>query len=172
MFRWARQRLHAYRERIRAALLLPVFIVGSLPHAVCVCARSDRDRACPAMVCRFAVQPVRSALAVEQPGKQAAVPVRSRTCCRQQKPKGESESVPAAGIVAQRTGCCQWLIAVPAAARPGGHFVAQLPQPEVSYAAYALPLAALGSAGQSIGRNSSAVPIPIDAVIVLQRLTI
>src|SRR4030095_13225105 len=56
MFRRIAKQMHAHREPIVSLLLMPAFLIGTMPHTACICADGHREVVCPAMAGRFTLQ--------------------------------------------------------------------------------------------------------------------
>lgn len=167
MLRMLKRRAMAFGERLVALVMLPAFLLGTLPQTVCICAAGEGPSACPTNCCgeRDArCAPVASGGHCCSPKAGSAEP----SCCR---PQQLAEN--AAHDSEQTCGaCCHQILAPPSPAIGGNESSTKSGQ------AWGLvidvwPLPFTPAAAQKFSaRNSASVLPPLDLVILLRRLTI
>jgi hypothetical protein len=171
MFHRVTKLARRHRERLLSLALLPVFLLGTLPHTACICADGHRESFCRAAIC--------SAIG----GGSAMSACCGCSCCDQHSSSGKKDCCQAKsccsakqdtthsnGIVAKNS-CCRPFVepAAPAVVVKKAHRATPL------QVAATTPLVTLiGADGifPTIQRGSFCTPPPLDAVIVFQHLTI
>jgi len=166
MYRRLKKAIFFQRQRLLAAVLLPAFLLGTLPQTACICADGHREVFCPAtrQPARFqAIAKDRSSRSCCQNKEHQA-----RTCCRGKSGKSCDAQD---GFAAKTSSCCHPVIeqAPPAVAAKKSldadqhALVASVAWPSSLISALDLWPAIL-SPLQS--------PPPQDALIIFSRLTI
>jgi hypothetical protein len=166
MLRRLRKLSFVHGKWLVSLVLLPAFVLGTLPQIACICSATDGELTCPTKP--RGVGEVRcSALPGSSCCQRSAA--RNEPSCCQPKQAGQ---LPSPQPLASCGGCCYQVIAPPTPAaiheKPGalksqaiGFVIAELPPPSLLAVAQARLLPGARHA-----------PPPLDLVIVLRRLTI
>ena len=171
MFRRIRKLVWSNRERLLSLVMLPAFVLTTLPHTACICADGHREEFCRAAACRAInsgdVKSVCCGCSCCKDRGSDGV----RTCCKT-KHQAPSRSVPADGLAAKPATCCQPVIAVPATAIKTKKVELESTLQFVTAIEFVTTHWGTDDFRPAIAWNSFATPPPLDAVIVFQHLTI
>ena len=134
------------REKILALVMLPVFLVGTLPQATCICADGHREASCPKL----------------KGGSEKRV----RSCCAAKSRAAEN------GIGSKTHSCCRMVIAAPPATAVVKESREADASPQMVSSDCVLSHVADLSFRPASSRDWHCQPPPRDAVILFSRLTI
>lgn len=174
MFRRMNKLMHAHRERILSLVLLPAFILGTLPHTACICADGHRESSCKVAACRSLASGPRASSCC---GCDCCKPRESqdgRLCCQA---KQHCQSVapgqqPLSGLIASGSTCCHPITEAPAPATSFAKADVGSKQKQAAVAEITPALTLAGKTCLAFDLVDFSGPPPLDLVIVLQRLTI
>lgn len=171
MFRGVKRLMRSHRERLLSLVLLPAFLLGTLPHTDCICGDGHRELFCTPGHCRACLSRSSASGAGCHSCCKAHAATEKPSCCAtkhcEQSPAGGPTSV-----AANQGCCCKGVLEVPAPVTLSkkseltGHstFVAVVESPPAYVAANEL--------WPSFDCVSHSTPPPLDAVIVYLHLTI
>lgn len=172
MIRQIRKFVRSQRERVLSLVVLPAFILASLPQSACICAGGHRELHCNPAACRAISHGPLTGIACGCsccPSQSKSYP---RSCCQAKDAPHQPAHGPLGGISATTSGCCQPIIAAAPNALPvEKHALAA----ESDLAAgLAAPLAVIDEAPFQLAGIDRARhgPPPRDAVILFLHLTI
>jgi hypothetical protein len=154
-----------------AAVLLPAFLLGTLPHTVCLCSDGQREEFCPTATCRFSgrapvAKPHLECCCQQEPGQSR------RSCCVSSEHRGAGNpSNSCAAALQSGARCCQRIVEAPAPANPLKQRE-DVSQVGLALAADVAPPMTLALHPHSGLACAAAADPPIDLVIVLRRLII
>ena len=170
-FRRLKKLLWTSRERLLSLALVPAFLLGTLPHAACICSDGHRQENCPALACRSLSQET-GATASSDCCCQVKSAHQARSCCAVKKHDAArvGSSVPA-GTIAKGSTCCQRIVEAPAPASAVKHDQIAKRIAFDLVADVALPAIFSPQSRPALVRFD-APNTPLDLVIILQRLTI
>jgi hypothetical protein len=174
VFRRSKKFVNSHCERILSLVLLPAFLLGTLPQTACICADGHRESFCKA-----------AGLAL-LPGGSSASACSGRSCCQEHKKQivrgccnaqhsqqTPSQQGPISGVATTQGSCCHLLIeAPPPATTEAAKVSVSVPQDWVAVVQLAPPLNSAGKIRAACELSDFTGPPPVDAVIVFQRLTI
>jgi hypothetical protein len=171
VFRRASRLMRAYRERILSLVLLPAFVLGTLPHPACICADGHREPICQASLHSAAN---RGILATACCGCSACKQRSSnqvRNCCRgQEQATNPPEHKP--GLAARDCGCCHPYLESGAPAVAASKVTIRSWSELSAVVNPATPPLPVRTTRLTFRRISWSGPPPVDAAVVFQRLTI
>ena len=171
--RWYKLIAACRRSRAFTAILVPAFLLATLPHAACICADGHKEPNCNAAAC-FAIAH----------GKEAGVCCgcscckpssdgKPRSCCQSKHRPAGPDQKPISGLAAKTGPCCNPILEAPAPAV--GAKASELPA-QKSLLSAALPAShftsALPAHLATRPLDNRHGPPPLDAVIVYLHLTI
>lgn len=171
MFRGVKRLMRSHRERVFSLVLLPAFLLGTLPHTDCICGDGHREPFCTPGHCRACLS------------RSSASGAGGHSCCKShassEKPSccagKQCERSPAGGptsVAAKQGCCCKGIIEVPTPVTlakkselTGHSMVAAILESPQTY----VSAAELWPSFECVSRS---MPPPLDAVIVYLHLTI
>jgi hypothetical protein len=173
MLRRLRKLALVHGKRLVSLVLLPAFLLGTLPQIACICSAAEGQAAGGQPACPTKPRGERetrcSALATgDNCCQPSATPVEP-SCCQ---PKQAANQLSSPEPLARCGGCCHQVIAPPAPAQTQKKSGALKPQ-AVDFVIVELPWPSVLADAQ--GRFTLGVehaPPPLDLVVVLRRLTI
>lgn len=172
--RWYRLVAACRRSRAFAALLVPAFLLATLPHSVCICGDGHKELSCNSAACCAIAQGRADGICCGCPCcKPNSDGVPRKCCCRAKRGPVNTSKKPASGWSAKTGSCCHPIVQAPAPAV--GAKKGELPS-QKSLVLNTLPTPQFTSAVpvRSIIRplDNHHGPRPLDAVIVFQHFTI
>lgn len=170
MFRHITKRLRSHREQLLSMLLIPAFVMSSLPKTACICSDGHSELSCPAISCRALHTELASCgcsccKATDDAHSKACS--HGKTCCSK---KGTQHTPD--GVTALSDCCCHPYVEVPV---PILVTKRAEQSTDISLTLPVAPLPLLLSAVEfrpTFPQDNSSIPPPFDAVIVFLHLTI
>ena len=161
------------RSRAFAAVLVPAFLLATLPHSACICADGHKEPSCNVSACCAIAQGKGDGVCCGcSCCKQNSDGTRSCCCQSKHAPAGPAKN-PVSGLNAKTGSCCHPIVEAPVPA--AGAKKSELPSQKnlVLRALPTLPFISVLPA-QSTTRplDNHHGPPPLDAVIVFLHLTI
>jgi hypothetical protein len=161
------------RSRAFAAILVPAFLLATLPHAACICADGHKEPSCNAAACTALAHGKDTGVCCGcsccKPGDDGKL----RACCKSKHRPAEPAKAPESGLSAKTGSCCHPIVEAPAPtvnAKKG-----ELPSQKnlVFRALPTLPfISVLLTRSTNSPLDNHHGPPPLDAVIVFLHLTI
>jgi hypothetical protein len=168
MFRRIAKQMHAHRERIVSLMLMPAFLIGTMPHTACICADGHREVVCPAMAGRFTLQCSNAGARSERSCCSEKVGCCSKaSCCR-----GRQSRPPASGLFAKTGSCCHPIVEAPAPVAPTSKGDVATTSALAATAQSPPSILLANDFPRAYQQVAHSTPPPLDVVIVYLRLTI
>ena len=161
------------RSRAFAAVLVPAFLLATLPHSACICADGHKEPSCNASACCAIAQGkgdgVCCGCSCCKPNSDGTPP----SCCQSKHGPTDPAKRPASGLNAKTGSCCHPITEAPVPA--AGTKKSELPS-QKSLVVRALPtlqfISVLPTRSTAHLPDNHHGPPPLDAVIVFLHLTI
>ena len=173
MFRGLKTLMHFQGERILALVLVPAFILGTLPQTACICADGHRKPFCKAAGSGLlpggsSTNACTGCSCCQGRGTHVV-----RSCCRAVHGQPVS-SVPGpmSGVAAIPGSCCHLLVEAPVPATTAAKVSGAAQHDWMVAVQLSQPLITVGKIRPAFELSDVTGPPPLDAVIVFQRLTI
>jgi hypothetical protein len=160
------------RSKAFAAVLVPAFLLATLPHSVCVCADGQKEPNCKAALCLAITQGKGEGTCCGcsccKPGSDG----KPRSCCQSKHRPAEPAKQPLSGLAAKTGSCCNPTVEAPAPA--AGAKKSELPSQQDLVRGTLQTLHASDLPARSTTRtiDDHHGPPPLDTVIVFLHLTI
>jgi hypothetical protein len=161
------------RSKAFAAILVPAFLLGTLPHSACICADGHKEPSCNATACCA----MASGKATDgccgctccKPGDDG----KPRACCQANHRSKTADQKPASGLAAKTGHCCSPIVEAPAPAAAAKKVEPQAHKHLLTAVLPALQsMSALPVPATTRPLDNHHGPPPLDAVIVYLHLTI
>lgn len=161
------------RSRAFAAILVPAFLLATLPHAACICADGHKEPSCNLSACCAIAQGKGNGVCCGCSCCKPDSDGTPRSCCQSEHRPAEPAKNPASGLNAKTGSCCHPIIEAPAPAA-GAKKGELLPQKNLVFEALpTLPyISVLPARSTTRPLDNHHGPPPLDAVIVFRHLTI
>ncbi len=161
------------RSKAFAALLVPAFLLATLPQSTCICADGHKEPNCNPSACCAIAQGKGDGLCCGCSCRKPGTDGTPQCCCRSKDRPADPVTKPAFGLNAKTGNCCNPFVEAPPPAV--GEKTSELASPFKAVFA-ALPVVHLASV---VPASSTIRPLdnhhgppPLDAVIVFLHLTI
>ena len=171
MFRRTLKLVRAYRERILSLVLLPAFILGTCPHAACICADGHREPICQAGFCRAANRGDSTTACCGCSACKQRSACEVRQCCRDKEHATNSPEQKLV-LVTGDGGCCYPYLESGAPAVSASKMTVPSWNELSAVVSLTTPPLPVGTTRLTFRRISWSGPPPVDAAVVFQRLTI
>ena len=173
MVRTIKKLVWPHRERILSLVMLPAFLLGTLPHTACICADGHREPCCRAGACMSSASTSsRTACCGCSCCKDRSSPEGQACCSGKSCCAGKHSSKPVDGLAAKTGSCCHPFVEAPAPAAKTSKVELDKQLPLLATIESFSSLAAANEVRPALERNSFSAPPPLDAVIVFLHLTI
>jgi hypothetical protein len=113
MLRRFRKLVWPHRERLLSLVLLPAFVLGTLPQTACICADGHRELSCKAAVCRALAEGSTTAECCGCDCCQQVCGQEQKSCCAKQVVAARQTLFE---VTAPPSTCCNPIIEIPAPA--------------------------------------------------------
>ncbi len=174
MFRRIRKLVWPHRERLLSLVMLPAFLLGTLPPSACICADGHYEPFCRVAICRALASGSSSTACCgcscckgrssNQGGESCCA---GKSSCTQQH-----GSTPVGGVAAKAGSCCQPIVELPAPAAQASEMELDKQLPLVATIESLSSFSSANEVRPTLERNSFSTPPPLDVVIVFLHLTI
>jgi len=143
-------------ERVISLAMVPILLLGTIPHAACICADGHREKFCRARMGITAGAP-----AVAQ----------KRNCCRRQVAPVTAATPLATTCLARPKSCCRPVLELPFPVTDSVKNSSS-PQPQLTIETHVCDSQRPSALSPILERAPHSSPPPLDAPIVYSRLTI